>query len=521
MPRKSRKGSNPKYLIGVLPSYEATLMNQTESHVENPNGSQRTSSQVHVLDVLSSNKSGEIKNSQPSYGKRRIPGQISVIEELSRRNSGETQSNSNLRVPDQNNILIWEMPKVRSKFETFLEKFGIKKKLDDHPEVLGLFTILCIVAASLISTCIPQHDVIMHPEYWYEPLPIYVSNTIVPSAILTFLQFSLLLRKNDFLTWKTLLQLIGQFSFGFAFGFIAIYFFWVQYRGEIHPMPFTGVIAEFYFYLLVQLLAQWFLFPSEVRRRQPFRQQLLAYIQLVILRLPMSIGYGTIPTMPIVKQNNLQWTLGIFLAIVKKFNLWWNKKMTLKATGGDIEPSDIEAMISVGWIHSFSLSLILGASKISKTAVYIVIITDSFWNALSFKNIIRLHQQGTTEANEMRNRHLKYLALKEFLEILIPMVYCLSFTAAYLGPNAEILGNVKLQLWHFKKVPDLYEKLENVMFYTAIECLRGVSFGVVLWRFFKLNMFSAYGYVMRNYGWYILFYGICVVNGVSNHDFTH
>ena len=241
---------------------------------------------------------------------------------------------------------------------------------------------------------------------------------------------------------------------------------------------------------------------------------------MTMLRILMAIGYGLVPNLPLVKQTNLQWTLGIFLAMAKKFNLWWNRKMNLKASGRDIELSDIEAMISVGWIHSFSLSLILGASKISRIAVYILIIADSFWNALSFKNIIRLHQQGTTMANEMRNRHLKYLALKEFLEILVPMVYCLSFTAAYLGPNAEILGNVKLQLWGFKKVPDLYEKLENVVFFTIIESLRGVSFSVVLWCFFKLDMFSAYGYVMRNYGWYILFYGIAIVNVVSKHDFT-
>ena len=72
MPRKSRKGSNPKYLIGVLPSYEATLMNQTELQVQQPLGSQRSLNQVHILNVSSPNKSEEIgKTHQPSHGQRR------------------------------------------------------------------------------------------------------------------------------------------------------------------------------------------------------------------------------------------------------------------------------------------------------------------------------------------------------------------------------------------------------------------------------------------------------------------
>ena len=132
MPHKPRKGSNPEHIIKVLRPYEAKLMNQTELQVQQPLGSQRSLNQVHILNVSSPNKSEEIgKTHQPSHGQRRkvLSGQISVIDEVSRNSSVETQSNSNLNLHDQNNILIREMLKFRSKFETFLKKFGIKKKV--------------------------------------------------------------------------------------------------------------------------------------------------------------------------------------------------------------------------------------------------------------------------------------------------------------------------------------------------------------------------------------------------------
>ena len=125
-------------------------------------------------------------------------------------------------------------------------------------------------------------------------------------------------------------------------------------------------------------------------------------------------------------------------------------------------------------------------------------------NGWSARNTIRLHQQGTDAANKLRNLCLKTLALKEYLEILIPLVYCLSFTGSYLGPNYEIMGGIGLDIWHHKKITSLYEKVQNILTFTTLELLRGIGFALILKKFFELDMYSAYCYVIRNHGWYIL-----------------
>ena len=188
---------------------------------------------------------------------------------------------------------------------------------------------------------------------------------------------------------------------------------------------------------------------------------------------------------------------------------------TLKVTRGNQEIANIGTIIAVGVLHSFGLALLLGSSKISNTTAYIIMISDFLLNAWSCRNIIKLHQQSTSEAIELRDRSLKYLALKEFLEILVPTAYCFIFAAAYFGPNANLIGNVKLELWGHVKVHSLSDQLWNVGLFIIFDSIRAISIAIILWRFCKLNLYAAYCYIIKSYGWFILFYGVTIINAVN------
>ena len=116
---------------------------------------------------------------------------------------------------------------------------------------------------------------------------------------------------------------------------------------------------------------------------------------------------------------------------------------------------------------------------------------------------------------ELNDKALKCLALKEFLKILVPAVYCLSFIVAYYGPNAHLIGNVKNEYWQFEKVSDLGKKFQCIIIAFVIDVLRGIVFGLILWHLCKVNMFYAYCYIVRYYGVFILFFGSAVINGVK------
>ena len=110
---------------------------------------------------------------------------------------------------------------------------------------------------------------------------------------------------------------------------------------------------------------------------------------------------------------------------------------------------------------------------------------------------------------------MRSLALKEFLEVLIPGIYFLSFMAAYYGPNAEIIGNVRNDYWAYEKVDDLGQKLNTIVIFFVIDAIRGLIFGLVLWNFSRSNLYAAYCYIIQYYGIYILLRSSFSINWVN------
>ena len=101
---------------------------------------------------------------------------------------------------------------------------------------------------------------------------------------------------------------------------------------------------------------------------------------------------------------------------------------------------------------------------------------------------------------------LKCLALKELMEISIPVVYCISFVIAYYGPNAEILGNVKNDYWQYQKVESVFDKLTNNAIFIVVDAIRGAIIGLLLKRFCKLNFLRTYCEIISSYGILVLVY---------------
>ena len=47
---------------------------------------------------------------------------------------------------------------------------------------------------------------------------------------------------------------------------------------------------------------------------------------------------------------------------------------------------------------------------------------------------------------------VEHLILTERIEAIIPLTYVAIMAMAYYGPNAEIMGSVKLQIWHHDNI---------------------------------------------------------------------
>ena len=85
---------------------------------------------------------------------------------------------------------------------------------------------------------------------------------------------------------------------------------------------------------------------------------------------------------------------------------------------------------------------------------------------------------------------LQKLVLAERVEIVTPLTYILLFLMAYYGPNAKILGGIKLTIWHYQAVTDLEMYLGNIGLLFAFDSLSGIICFILLWQTCRINMFN-------------------------------
>ena len=190
----------------------------------------------------------------------------------------------------------------------------------------------------------------------------------------------------------------------------------------------------------------------------------------------------------------------------------------MRVTNGDKITSNINTIIAVGYMHSFSLTLLLGSQNIDFVTSCMMILSDFGLNTWCLLlKIIRSRKYHNQFINEQQDHSLKYLALKEFLEILVPSAFCISFAIAYNGPTAELIGNVKGNCWMFRKVKSFIGKLGRISIFIAIDLFRALSFGLILSHYCKKSLYDAYCRVVKKYGILILSFGSTVINGVIFH----
>ena len=74
---------------------------------------------------------------------------------------------------------------------------------------------------------------------------------------------------------------------------------------------------------------------------------------------------------------------------------------------------------------------------------------------------------------------------------------------AYYGPNAELIGNVKLTIWQYEAVTDINELLKNIFLFFAIDFSSAIVNGLILWTTCRINCLKVLK-KMQKQCWHIL-----------------
>ena len=74
---------------------------------------------------------------------------------------------------------------------------------------------------------------------------------------------------------------------------------------------------------------------------------------------------------------------------------------------------------------------------------------------------------------------------------LLVLTYIILTIMAYYGPNAELLGNIKLTIWQYERpILDIQHYILNVSLLMAVDLLSFVVNGIALWKFCNINVFE-------------------------------
>ena len=106
-------------------------------------------------------------------------------------------------------------------------------------------------------------------------------------------------------------------------------------------------------------------------------------------------------------------------------------------------------------------------------------------------------------SNSLAQENLEELIMTERIESVIPFTYLLTFLMAYYGPNAEILGNIKLTIWQYQSVADIEDYIKNLLKLLVIDFVSFATNGILLWITCKINVFKVLQKVQAQF-WLIM-----------------
>ena len=217
------------------------------------------------------------------------------------------------------------------------------------------------------------------------------------------------------------------------------------------------------------------------------------------------IGFAIVP-------SEYQWMLGLASPLLRELFIILFCKAGYNASGDDFKKGDFNVRYSATQCaeirHCVTMALIIGGAATELTA-YLILALDFAINLFRCFMIIRkarsgadssdgkygnviLHNFDTGRVNEINTFLVKdeigCFVLTERVEIAVPVTTLIMMVMAYYGANAEIMGNVKLSIWHntapITNINSFVFRLSLLIF---IDIAGFVLNGLLIWKFVGVN----------------------------------
>ena len=352
-----------------------------------------------------------------------------------------------------------------------------------------------------VMALVPRQNSILYPEYWYEILfgvIVSISSQQSVSHIVTLFIFT---KKHTLLTMAHFAKVFSVCLSFWAIPYCCSYVIWTLYMGYNHPMPFVGMftIAG---NLGINMVAFWFLFPSELRSKKELKRQATVYL---IYRIWIFLQNFVKEIMSFVATTHLQWALVLVIPSAKILSTWVAKKIVAKFPETNNE--DVKFLVTAELTKIYTTYVTARLSSLNQSSVYGILIAEVVIHMIGCYQIIKLNNHVEEDGNLGQNyqiisyRKLKVqnLVMSEFVDAIMPLAHGIAFSMAYYGPNAALMRNIGNAYFGGKIITDVQRHYLVMVLMFAFDIFAMVISGASLKYFSNIDLFQAFSNMMKNY----------------------
>ena len=293
-------------------------------------------------------------------------------------------------------------------------------------------------------------------------------------------------------TWKKfcLINLwMAIFSIFFA---LIVDIVWTRMIGLESPLPFQqGVVGVSI--ALVVILAIWYLLPQKWRKDQAYRKRYRYYTATHIYSAIMFYKYTVLGKIFTDIPDKYQWILSLTLPIIRELDIWIQEYLAHKAADANDTSVTISVSHNINTQHCIFLAVMIG-SKATDLSSWIILGSDFIYNSYLALKLKWIKKTGdVNEKNNQKMYHLLFtLTVNELVEVLVPMTFLICFLSAYYGPNAEKIGGVKSNQFHYQTVTNIHEFIKKMMIFMIVDVSSVILLGTILWMTCKISLLKSY-----------------------------
>ena len=365
--------------------------------------------------------------------------------------------------------------------------------------IRGLFTAVGIILAGLLSTIlytiVPAHDLVQHPEYWYEIIfHGMICHTLISIGFCHpagwFMNISQMRETRS-------LALVCMFSQLAGTAWIILsYFIWTHLLLFEYPIPFLGYTG-YSIDVIVTIIVIFFGYPKRWRQSNAFKTRmkfaLIITQYLLILDLSNTIVTEILRAFP----NQYQPIIALLLPLNRELILLTFPKLIRKTACGDDNAAEIVLNYAVCAQHTIWTCYNLGSFTTNVTS-WVLMGIDFFLNIFLCLRIIWRRMQKHEGLGEQISS-LQQLASYELAEFHAPLSFMLMFVVAYYGPNSTLVGNISNDYWGFKPVQNIKETMQNMFTFFLADFASSVLSAIMLWSFCKINLWKVFLLVQKEF----------------------